>query len=60
MNFYSDKIINDIIDKNPTEDILDLIEKFDQIKDNYLNPDIVLLDYLFDVSLIKWLNDFIK
>ena len=28
MNFYSDKIINDIIDKNPTEDILDLIEKF--------------------------------
>ena len=53
MNFYSDKIINDIIDKNPTEDILDLIEKFDQIKDNYLNPDIVLLDYLFDVSLIK-------
>ena len=28
MNFYSDKIINDIIDKNLTEDILDLIEKF--------------------------------
>jgi ribosomal protein S18 acetylase RimI-like enzyme len=28
MNFYSDKIINNIIDNSPTEDILDLIEKF--------------------------------
>ena len=28
MNFYSDKLVNDIIDNKPLEDVLDLISKF--------------------------------
>ena len=46
-------IINDI---NKMRNIRRIIIKnilIDQIKDNYLNPDIVILEYLFDVSLIK-------
>jgi GNAT superfamily N-acetyltransferase len=36
MNFYSDQIINDIIDNKPLEDVIDLIEKFGEDCFNYI------------------------
>ena len=46
-------IINDINKMRNIRRIIITNILIDQIKDKYLNPDIVILDYLFDVSLIK-------
>lgn len=46
-------IINDINKMRNIRRIIITNILIDQIKDKYLNPDIAILDYLFDVSLIK-------
>ena len=57
MNFYSDKIINDIIDNKPIDNIIDIIETFIETSYSKITKyslDSISYKYIYTIfSLIK-------